>query len=94
MRPVFEHALVDALGLRRSRGRRPECGYRDVMMAALDHVDGVDSAHSRDAAPPQRLPATRRQTARAYQPLGVQQIRRASALSGDGGRGAGHRAAM
>ena len=43
VRPVFEHALVDALGL-------PQVGapiggdaaIENVVMAALDHVDGVD----------------------------------------------------
>jgi hypothetical protein len=41
--PVFEHALVDALGLAQigtgiGRNAVPE----NVVMAALDHVDGVD----------------------------------------------------
>src|SRR5262245_2429632 len=43
MRPVFEHRLVDALGLLQMRtlvaGNARE---EDVMMAALDHVDRVD----------------------------------------------------
>ena len=43
MRPVFEHGLVDGLGLTQmlaaiARDARPQ----DVVMAALDHVDRVD----------------------------------------------------
>ena len=43
MRPVFEHGLVDALGLAQmlaliSRNARIE----DVVVAAFDHIDGVD----------------------------------------------------
>ena len=43
MRPVFEHALVDALGLAQigaAIGR--DAAIENVVMAALDHVDGVD----------------------------------------------------
>ena len=43
MRPVFEHALVRALRLPEIGaviGRDP--GEEDMVMAALDHVDGVD----------------------------------------------------
>src|SRR5690349_7734801 len=43
MGPVFEHALVDALRLLEvaaAIGR--DAAIEDVMVAALDHVDGVD----------------------------------------------------
>ena len=43
MRPVFEHALVDALGLPQvGAGIGGDAAIENVMMAALDHVDGVD----------------------------------------------------
>ena len=43
MSPVFEHAFVDALGMMQIRA--PIIGNaipEDVMMAALDHMNGVD----------------------------------------------------
>ena len=43
MGPVFEHASVDALGMAQigaAVGR--DAAEQDVVMAALDHVDGVD----------------------------------------------------
>ena len=43
MGPVLEHGLVDALGLAQVGapvGGNP--GPEDVVMAALDHVDGID----------------------------------------------------
>ena len=43
MRPVFEHALVDALRLAQVRpGIGRDAAIENVMMAALDDVDGVD----------------------------------------------------
>ena len=43
MGPVFEHALVDALGLPQvGAGVGRDAAIENVMMAALDHVDGVD----------------------------------------------------
>ena len=43
MRPVFEHALVDALRLAQVRpGVSRDTTIENVVMAALDHVDGVD----------------------------------------------------
>ena len=43
MGPVFEHALVDALRLAQVRaGVSRDAAIENVMMAALDDVDGVD----------------------------------------------------
>ena len=43
MGPVFEHALVDALRLAQVRaGIGRDAAIENVMMAALDDVDGVD----------------------------------------------------
>ena len=43
MRPVFEHALVAALGLPQiGAAIVGDAGVEDVVVAALDHVDGVD----------------------------------------------------
>ena len=43
MRPVFEYALVDALGLAQiGAAIVGDAGIEDMMMAALDHIDGVD----------------------------------------------------
>ena len=43
MGPVFENALVDALGLPQVRaGVGRDAAVENVMMAALDHMDGVD----------------------------------------------------
>ena len=43
MRPVFEHGLVDALGLTQMRALvAGDARVQDVVVAALDHVDGVD----------------------------------------------------
>ena len=43
MRPVFEHAFVDALGLAQvGAGIGRDAAIENVMMAALDDVDGVD----------------------------------------------------
>ena len=43
MGPVFEHALVDALGLMQIRASIfGDAVPEDVMVAALDHMDGVD----------------------------------------------------
>ena len=43
MRPVFEHALVDALGLPQIRAPiGGDAGLENVMVAALDDVDRVD----------------------------------------------------
>ena len=43
VRPVFEHGLVDALGLMQVRALvAGDARVEDVVVAALDHVDGVD----------------------------------------------------
>ena len=43
MRPVFEHALVEALRLPQIRAPIiGDAAIENVMMAALDHIDGVD----------------------------------------------------
>ena len=43
MGPVFEHALVDALGLAQIGAPvGGDAGPQDVVMGALDDVDGVD----------------------------------------------------
>ena len=43
MGPVFENALVDALGLPQVRAPiGGDAAIENVMMAALDHMDGVD----------------------------------------------------
>ena len=43
MRPVFEHAFVDALGLAQvGAGIGRDAAIENVVMAALDDVDGVD----------------------------------------------------
>src|SRR5262249_19171184 len=43
MRPVFEHALVDALGPLQMRARvTGDTAIEDMMVAAFDHIDRVD----------------------------------------------------
>ena len=43
MRPIFEHALVDALRLLEiGAAIGGDTAIEDVVVAALDHVDGVD----------------------------------------------------
>ena len=63
MRPVFEHASVGALGLPQiGAAIIGNAGIEDVVMAALDHVDGVDlhiaemgdCIRDRDRAGPER----------------------------------------
>ena len=82
MRPVFEHALVDALGL--PQVGAPVVGdaaIENVMMAALDHVDGVDLhiAEMLDRGRDRR--AARRRTAAGVSSRWARsQMRRASAL--------------
>ncbi len=43
MGPVFEHALVDALGLAQIRAPiAGDPGPEDMVVRTLDHIDGVD----------------------------------------------------
>ena len=96
MRPVFEHALVDALGLPQvAAGVGRDAAIEDVMMAALDHVDGVDlhiaeMLHRRR----DRLRPGAKRRAR-IKPLGVQPDSPGFGFGQGTGVGrAGHRAAM
>ena len=96
MRPVFEHALVDALGL-------PQIGaaiggdavIENVMVAALDHVDRVDlhiteMLHRRR----DRLRSGAKRL-RRVEPLGAQPDSPGLGFAQGKGFGrAGHRAAM
>ena len=96
MGPVFEHALVDALGL-------PQIGAavvgnpvpQNMVVAALDHVDGVDLhiAEMLDRGGGRLRPLAER---RGYvEPLGAQPDPAGLGLAqGVGFNMAGHRAAM
>ena len=82
MRPVFEHALVDALGLAQIRAPvGGNAGPQDVVVAALDDVDGVD-LHIAEMLDRRRAsPAARRRTApRASSRWARSQMRLAAAL--------------
>ena len=73
MGPVFEHALVDALRL--AQVRAPvfrDAGAQDMMMAALDDVDGVDLhiAEMLDRRRGRLRPVAKRR--RRVEPLGAQ----------------------
>ena len=90
MGPVFEHALVDALGLAQigaaiGGNAVPE----DVVMAALDHVDGVDLhiAEMLDRGRGRLRPLAERR--RRVEPLGAQPDAAGLGRSGDGLRCAG-----
>ena len=96
MGPVFEHALVDALGL-------PQVGAavvgnpvpQNMVVAALDHVDGVDLhiAEMFDRGGGGLRPLAERR--RYVEPLGAQPDPAGLGLiKGMGGNSAGHRAAM
>ncbi len=96
MRPVFEDASVDALGLPQVGapiGR--DAAMENVMMAALDHMDGVDlhvaeMIHRRGNG----LRPLAKRLAR-IQPLGMQPDSPGFGLGQGTGNGrAGHRAAM
>ena len=96
MRPVFEHALVEALGL-------PQIGApvvrdaakEDVVVAALDHVDGVDLdiAEMIHGGRDRRRPVAER--VRRIEPLATQPDLPGFGLGqGMGWNRAGHRPAM
>ena len=82
MGPVFEHALVDALGLPQvGAGDRRGCGYRECDGGSARSRGWCRSAHSRDGPPPRRPPAAPRRTARCVSSRWARsQIRRASVL--------------
>ena len=70
MRPVFEHALVDALRLLEvGAAIGGDAAVEDVMVAALDHIDGVDLhiAEMLDRGRGRRRPLAERR--RRIQPL-------------------------
>src|SRR5262249_47186073 len=80
MRPIFEHALVDALGLAQmlalvARDARVE----NVMVAALDHVDGIDLHVAQ-----MRYRGTRRRGTVAERRIGVEPLRLEPDASGVG----------
>ena len=96
MGPVFEHALVDALGL-------PQIGAavggnaatENMVVAALDHVDGVDLhiAEMLDRRRRRLRPVAERRW--RIEPLGAQPDAPGFGLGqGMGFSRAGHRAAM
>ena len=71
MRPVFEHALVDALGLAQVGapiGR--DAAEENVVMAALDDVDGVDLHIAEMVHRGGDRLAARRRTARLHRAAG------------------------
>ena len=96
MGPVFEHAFVDALGL--AQVRAPVFGNaapENMVVAALDHVDGVDLhvAEMFDGRRRRVRPLTERRP--GVEPLGAQPDVPGRGLGqGNGFIGAGHRAAM
>ena len=96
MGPVFEHAFVDALGLAQIRAPIVgNSGPENMMMAALDDVDGVDlhiaqMLHRRGR---RRRPLAERR--RHVEPLRAQPDAPGFGFGqADGFIGAGHRAAM
>ena len=96
MRPVFEHALVDALGLAQvGAGVGRDTAIENVMMAALDDVDGVD-LHIAEMVHRRRnrlRPGAERLA--GIEPLGMQPDSPGLGLGqGAGFSRAGHRAAM
>ena len=96
MGPVFEHAFVDALGL--AQIGAPVVGNpvpENVVVAALDDVDGVDLhiAEMLDRGRRRLRPLAERR--RRVEPLGAQPDPAGLGLGqGTGCNGAGHRAAM
>ena len=96
MRPVFEHALVDALGLPQVRaGIGGDAAIENVMVAALDHIDGVDLhiAEMLDCRRDRLRPVAERLG--CIEPLGTQPDSPGLGLrQGMGFSRAGHRAAM
>ncbi len=96
MRPVFEHALVDALGLPQVRaGIGGDAAIENVMVAALDHIDGVDLhiAEMLDRRRDRLRPGAKRLG--CIEPLGTQPDSPGLGLhQGMGFSRAGHRAAM
>ena len=96
MRPVFEHALVDALGLAQiGAAIGGDAAIEDVMMAALDHVDGVDLhiAEMVDRRRHRLRPGAERR--RRVEPLGAQPDSPGLGFGqGTGFSRAGHRTAM
>ena len=96
MRPVFEHALVDALGLPQVRAAIiGDAAEENVVMAALDHVDGVDLhiAEMLHRGGGGRRPLAER--IRRVEPLGAQPDSAGLGLGqGIGRNRAGHRPAM
>ena len=96
MGPVFEHALVDALGLPQIRAAIVgNAAPQNVVVAALDHVDGVDLhiAEMLDRGGGGLRPLA--EWRRCVEPLGAQPDPAGLGLAqGMGRNGAGHRAAM
>ena len=96
MRPVFEHRLVEALRLPQIRALVVgDAVEQDVMMAALDHIDGVDLhiAEMLDRGGNRRRPFAER--IRRIEPLGSQPDSPGLGLGQGMGWGhAGHCAAM
>ena len=96
MGPVFEHALVDALGLTQIRAPVVgDTGPENMMVAAFDDVDGVDLhiAQMPDRGGRRLRPLAERR--RGVEPLGAQPELPGRGLGqGMGFIGAEHRAAM
>ncbi len=96
MGPVFEHALVDALGLPQVRAAIiGDAAEENVVVAALDHVDGVDLhiAEMLHRGGSGRRPLAER--VRRIEPLGTQPDSPGLGLGqGVGFCRAGHRPAM
>ena len=96
MRPVLEHAFVDALGLPQvGAGVIGDAAIENMMVRALDHVDGVDLHVAEMLDRRRNRPGAAAERCRRIEPLAAQPDLAGLGLAQGTGRNcAGHRAAI